>query len=77
MSIGAYRLRLKAFYDSGVSFSMEKFRELLRVEREARVGGREKHAERAGVNKTTRHSPACRRNTSASSSCSWTGCCTR
>lgn len=34
-------------------FTMEVFRAVLRAEREARVGGREKHAGLSGINKTT------------------------
>lgn len=53
MSIGSYHLRSQAFYDLAVEFQMARFRNLLRQEREARVGGRERLAERAGVHKTT------------------------
>jgi transcriptional regulator with XRE-family HTH domain len=38
---------------SAVAFTMERFREVLRAEREARVGGREKLADKTGINKTT------------------------
>lgn len=53
MPIAVYNLRPKASYDSAVKFTMEVFRALLREEREARVGGRDSHAELAGVNRTT------------------------
>jgi ribosome-binding protein aMBF1 (putative translation factor) len=38
---------------STVAFTMERFREVLRAERESRVGGREKLADKTGINKTT------------------------
>lgn len=53
MSIGSYHLRPQAFYPLAVPFSMERFRALLRKEREHRVGGREKLAQLADVHKTT------------------------
>lgn len=52
--MGLYNLRLEATYNADrMVFKMAAFRALLRVEREARVGGRDKLAEAAGVNRTT------------------------
>lgn len=53
MSIAVYDLRLKASYDAGVAFDLQRFRDLLKAERKTRVGARETLADRAGLNKST------------------------
>lgn len=53
MSITDYQLRLSASYTPAVSFDLARFRTLLRIERKRRVGGRDKLALRAKVNKST------------------------
>lgn len=52
-SIAVYELHAKKPYDDAVDFDMEAFRVGLRRLREQRVGGREKLAAMAGINKTT------------------------
>lgn len=51
--LGSYHLRPQAFHTVGVAFDLTRFRNLFRLERESRIGGREKLADAAGVNKTT------------------------
>lgn len=53
MSRALYDLRPTSSYDPGVPFELARFREALKRERKTRVGGRDKLADRAGVNKTT------------------------
>lgn len=54
MSIGSYNLRLLESYDRArMAFELDKFRALLRKEREQRVGGRDRLAEKADVAAST------------------------